>query len=158
MASPIPIGMKILLGLSNCRMGLERFAIGTVKIYFCPLNFHFGVKKIYFLSTCSTCQQIMKETGTEGFELIDIRQTNILEKDLDYAKSVIGSYEGLFSRRAMKFREWGLHEKNLGEADYKKLILEEYTFLKRPVYFIGKDVFTGNTKATVETIKTRMGE
>ena len=63
----------------------------------------------------------------DGFELIDIRQTNISEMDLDYAKSAVGSYEGLFSRRAMKFREWGLHEKQLGESDYRDLILREYT-------------------------------
>lgn len=100
----------------------------------------------------------MKETGTEGFELIDIKRTNIGAEDLDGAKAVIGSYEGLFSRRAQKFRQLGLHEKTLSEMDYRTLILDEYTFLKRPVYFIGNDVFAGNAKKTVEAIKARLGE
>ena len=116
------------------------------------------MKKIYYLSSCSTCVRIMKETGTKGFELIDIKESNIGADDLDRAKSVIGSYEGLFSRRALKFRERGLHEQTLSENDYRSLILEEYTFLKRPVYFIGDDVFAGNTKKTVEQIISRLGE
>lgn len=100
----------------------------------------------------------MKETGTEGFELIDIKQTNIGPEDLDSAQAVIDSYEGLFSRRAVKFRQQGWNEKTLTEKDYRKLILQEYTFLKRPVYFIGEDVFAGNLKKTVEAIKARLGE
>lgn len=100
----------------------------------------------------------MKETGTDGFELIDLKKTNINATDLDYAKSVIGSYEGLFNRRSLKFRAQGLHTQVLTEKDYRKLILEEYTFLKRPVYFIEKDVFAGNAKKTVEEIKVRLGE
>ena len=42
-----------------------------------------------------------------------------------------GSYEALFSRRAMKFRSMGLADKTLTEQDYRQLILDEYTFLKR---------------------------
>lgn len=116
------------------------------------------VKKIYYLATCSTCARIMKETGTEGFELQDIKTQPMQAEDVDFMKAHAGSYEALFSRRSMKFREWGLKDKPLGEDDYRKLILEEYTFLKRPVYIIGDDVFVGNTKATVEAIKTRLSE
>ncbi|HAW20757.1 MAG TPA: hypothetical protein DCX14_11285 [Flavobacteriales bacterium] len=116
------------------------------------------MKKIYYLSTCDTCKRIMSETGTHGFELIDIKTKNIDASDLDRAKDVIGSYEGLFSRRALKFRAQGLHEMSLNESDYRRLILEEYTFLKRPVYFIDEAVFAGNAKKTVEAIKARIGE
>ena len=63
---------------------------------------------------------------------------------------MVGSYEALFSRRSMKFRPMGLHEKQLTEKDYRKLILEEYTFLKRPVIVIDDKVFVGNAKAVVE--------
>lgn len=100
----------------------------------------------------------MKETGTDGFEIIDIKQQNISPEDLDTAKEKLGSYEAIFSRRAMKFRQQGLHEQQLDEADYRRLILEEYTFLKRPVYFIGSEVFAGNTKATVAAIKSTLNE
>ena len=36
------------------------------------------------------------------------------------------------------------------EAEIKKLILEEYTFLKRPVIIIGTQIFVGNSKAEIE--------
>ncbi|MEZ4951211.1 MAG: hypothetical protein R2784_17765 [Saprospiraceae bacterium] len=66
----------------------------------------------------------------EGFELQNIKDENVSAKDLDWMKEKVGSYEALFSRRAMKFRQWGLHEKELSEQDYRDLILKEYTFLK----------------------------
>ena len=61
-----------------------------------------------------------------------------------------GSYESLFSRIARKYKELGLSEKKLTENDYKKLILEEYTFLKRPVILVKGKIFVGNSKATIE--------
>jgi arsenate reductase len=40
----------------------------------------------------------------------------------------------------------------LNEADYRKYILEEYTFLKRPVFLIDNQIFIGNAKKTVEEV------
>ena len=67
-----------------------------------------------------------------------------------------GSYEALFSRRAMKYRAMGLHEQDLTEEDYRKLILEEYTFLQRPVIFVGDDIFVGNSKKNVAAAKQKL--
>ena len=64
-----------------------------------------------------------------------------------------GSYEALFSRRAMKYKEWGLKDKPLTEKDYRDLILQEYTFLKRPVVVNGKKIFIGSEKKTKEALK-----
>jgi len=108
------------------------------------------MKKIYHLSSCSTCQRIIKELGGgEGFEMQNIKEEAITPSQLEYMKEKAGSYEALFSRRAMKYRGMGLHEKSLGEKDYKELILKEYTFLKRPVIQIGDQVFVGNSKKVV---------
>jgi arsenate reductase len=116
------------------------------------------MKKIYHLSSCNTCQKIIAEmNGGEGFEMQDIKEENVSAKDLDWMKDKVGSYESLFSRRAMKFRQWGLHEKELNEQDYRDLILKEYTFLKRPVIVIDDQVFAGNTKKTVEAAKEAAG-
>ncbi len=71
-------------------------------------------------------------------------------------KEMAGSYEAIFSRKAMKYRAWGLNEKQLGEADYKKYILEEYTFLKRPVIIIEEDIFVGNSKKVVAAAIERL--
>jgi arsenate reductase len=44
------------------------------------------------------------------------------------------------------------------EQDYRKLILKEYTFLKRPVALIDNEIFIGNSKAVVEQLKTALQE
>lgn len=112
------------------------------------------MKRIYHLSSCSTCQRILKELnpGPE-VELIDIKEKNIDADTLDWLKEKTGSYESLFSRRAMKFRSLGLHEQNLTEADYRKHMLEEYTFLKRPFMIYDDQVFIGNAAKEVEKAK-----
>lgn len=113
------------------------------------------MKKIYHLSSCTTCQRILEETQAEkkGFTLQDIKTEKITPAQLDELKEKAGSYEALFSRRALKYKELGLKDKTLTEADYRRLILEEYTFLKRPVALSGKKVFVGSEKKTVAELK-----
>jgi arsenate reductase len=113
------------------------------------------MKKIYYLSTCSTCERILKEmeAGKKGFSLQDIKTEKITAAQLDALKEKVGSYEALFSRRAIKYKEMGLKVKPLTEKDYRRLILEEYTFLKRPVVVSGDKVFVGSDKGTVEALK-----
>lgn len=116
------------------------------------------MKKIFHLSTCKTCQKIIAQLNDgEGFELQDIKEQNVSAKELDWMKERVGSYEALFSRRAMKYRQWGLNEKELSEKDYRDLILKEYTFLKRPVVVVGDEVFAGNAKKAVEGAKKAAG-
>jgi arsenate reductase len=50
----------------------------------------------------------------------------------------------------------GLKDKKLEENDYRKLILDEYTFLKRPVTIIGKQIFVGSEKKTVAAFKVAL--
>jgi arsenate reductase len=115
------------------------------------------MKKIYHLSTCNTCQRIIGELNNgAGFELQDIKTEPMTGEQLDAIKEKVGSYDDLFSRRARKYRAMGLHEKELTEADYRRLILEEYTFLKRPVILIDGEVFVGNSKKTVEAAKQKL--
>jgi len=112
--------------------------------------------RIYHLSSCNTCQRIIKEiaekTDISQFELIDIKQNNIPESDVDFIAEQEGSYEKVFSKRAMKYRSMGLNEMSLSEADFKKHILEEYTFLKRPVVFFENKAYVGNTKKVVASL------
>ncbi len=113
------------------------------------------MKKIYHLSTCDTTQKILKEVQAKkkGVELQDIKTEKITHAQLDEMKKLAGSYEALFSRKALKYRSMGLDEKQLAEKDYRNLILEEYTFLKRPVAIIHNEIFIGNTKENVEKLK-----
>ena len=117
------------------------------------------MKKIYHLSTCTTCQRILEETGAagKGFTLQDIKTEKIKPAELDALKDKAGSYEALFSRRALKYKEMGLKDQHLEEPDYRRLILQEYTFLKRPVVVAGEKIFVGSEKRTVEALKTSIG-
>ena len=112
------------------------------------------MKKIYHLGSCSTCKRILKELEPlDGVELQEIKSEPITPEQLEEMEALSGSYESLFSRRAMLFRQKGLHEKELSEKDYKDLILEHYTFLKRPVIIVDDQIFVGNSKKIVEAAK-----
>jgi arsenate reductase len=110
------------------------------------------MKRIYHLSTCNTCQKIIKSLNLPAdIELIDIKTNTIEEEILDFLKDKVGTYEALFSKKAMKYRSLGLHEQALTEIDFKSWMLKEYTFLKRPFILFDDTVFVGNSKNTVES-------
>jgi arsenate reductase-like glutaredoxin family protein len=112
------------------------------------------MKKIYHLSTCDTCQRIIKELQpSDEFILQDIKTEAISLSQVEEMKELAGSFEALFSKRARLFRQQGLHEKQLSETDFKSLILEHYTFLKRPVIFVNEELFVGNSKKVVAAAK-----
>jgi arsenate reductase len=113
------------------------------------------MKNIYHLGNCTTCQAIIKETGInkKDFLMQDIKFEKITPAQLDEMKKMAGSYESLFSRRALKYKEWNLKDKLLAEKDYRNYILEEYTFLKRPVVIINDKIFIGSEKKTVDALK-----
>ncbi|MEZ4923148.1 MAG: ArsC/Spx/MgsR family protein [Crocinitomicaceae bacterium] len=112
------------------------------------------MKKVYYLSTCSTCQRILKDWGLDSsFVLQDIKTEPITPAQIDEMIKLAGSAEALFSRRAMKYKSMGLASKDLKEADYRKLILEEYTFLSRPVLVLNDHIFVGNSAKTVAEAK-----
>jgi len=110
------------------------------------------MKKIYFLKTCDTCKRILKQIDTSAFILQDIKTTPISVAQLEEMYQRAKSYEALFSRRAKKYKEMALKDKILTETDYKQLILEHYTFLKRPVIIDGNTIFIGSSKKTVEAL------
>ncbi|HTL81926.1 MAG TPA: ArsC/Spx/MgsR family protein [Bacteroidia bacterium] len=111
------------------------------------------MKKCYYLSSCSTCARIIKETGMDKKKtpLQDIKTEKITPAQLDEMAKLAGSYEALFSRVALKYKT--LDPKPTTEKEYRKLILEEYTFLKRPVAIIDGKIFIGNSKKNVEALK-----
>ncbi|MET1258742.1 ArsC/Spx/MgsR family protein [Flagellimonas sp. DF-77] len=112
------------------------------------------MKKIFHLETCKTCQKILAELQPlDGVELREIKSKGITPDELQEMRDRTDSYESLFSRRAMLFRQRGLNDKVLGEEDYKNLILEHYTFLKRPVVMVDDAIFIGNAKKQVEGAK-----
>ncbi len=115
-------------------------------------NFKFKIKKIYFLKTCDTCKRILKSIPLDGFTLQEIKTEAITVSHLEEMKELSGSYECLFSKRAKMYKAMDLKNETLSEKDYKQLILEEYTFLKRPVIIVANQIFIGNSKKNLEQI------
>jgi len=111
--------------------------------------------KAYILNSCSTCQRILKELDWP-YDVQNIKEENIDGKTLDRLARENGSYEALFSKRAMKYRSLGLNKMELTEKDYRKYILEEYTFLKRPVFVFDDKSFAGNAGKTVAAVAQHM--
>jgi len=108
------------------------------------------MKKIYYLKTCDTCRKMLKEMDLSGFTLQDIKSNPIKVPELGNLHRLTGNYEVLFSRRAKKYKQMDLKNQSLSEKDYRQLILDEYTFLKRPVIIDDNKVFVGNTKKRVD--------
>lgn len=112
------------------------------------------MKKFFYLETCNTCQRIMKDIDFgEEVELREIKSRPLTEEEVDRLAEKAGTYENIFSKRARKYRELGLHEKTLSEKDYRLYLLEDYTFLKRPVLETDDKAIAGNSKKQVEAMK-----
>ncbi len=117
------------------------------------------MKKIYHLSTCDTCKRILEEIKPpSSFKLQDIKETPPTEEQLDEMYRFTESYEALFNKRARLYREKNLQNEKLDEEAYKNLILEHYTYLKRPVIINNDKIFVGNSKKTIEAAKESMNE
>lgn len=114
------------------------------------------MKKAYYLSTCDTCKRILKELNlSNDWELQDIKTGKITVEQLEKMRSLTDSYDSLLNKRARKLSEY--KGQDLNEENLKSMILEEYTFLKRPVFLLDNEIFIGNAKKTVESIKTKLG-
>lgn len=100
----------------------------------------------------------MKNIPLEGFELQEIKEHPITAEQLDQMKTFSGSYASLFSRRAKKYKEMGLKDMPLEEADYRHYILSEYTFLQRPVVIIDDKIFIGSGKKNLESLKVKLSD
>ena len=116
------------------------------------------MKKIYYLKTCDTCKRILNSINHDEFILQDIKSDPITVKQIEEMYILSGSYESLFSRRAKKYKAMDLKNQSLAEADIKQLILEEYTFLKRPVIIFKDTIFIGNSKKNVEALLYNFGK
>ena len=115
------------------------------------------MKKVYFLQTCDTCRRILKEVNTDGFERQEIKANNITATQLEEMYTLSGSYEALFNKRAKLYKSMDLKNQVLSEADYRQFLLDEYTFLKRPVFIADEEIFIGNSKKVIENLKEKIG-
>ncbi len=105
------------------------------------------MNKIYYLASCDTCRKIIKSLPKDhNLVFHDIKQDPITAEELEEMYQISGSYEALFSKKAQLYKSMDLKNKSLTEEDFKKYILEHYTFLSRPVFIIDGKIFIGNTQ------------
>lgn len=107
------------------------------------------MNKIYYLASCDTCRKIIKNLPENDLVFQDIRQNPITEAELEEMYKLSGSYEALFSKKAQLYKSMDLKNKSLTEADFKKYILEHYTFLSRPVFIIEDKIYIGNSQQNI---------
>jgi arsenate reductase len=102
------------------------------------------------MASCDTCRKIIKTLpNSNKLTFIDIRENPISESDLEEMYQLSGSYEALFGKKAQLYKSLGLKDKNLTEADFKKYLLEHYTFLSRPVFIIEEKIYIGNGQKNI---------
>ena len=114
------------------------------------------MKKVYFLQTCDTCKRILKEVNPTDFERQEIKSNPVNVAQLEEMHKLSKSYEALFNKRAKLYKSLDLKNKPLSEADYRKFILEEYTFLKRPVFMVEDTIFIGNSKNVIAELNVKI--
>ncbi|WP_338408424.1 ArsC/Spx/MgsR family protein [uncultured Flavobacterium sp.] len=105
------------------------------------------MNKIYYLASCDTCRKIIKSLP-KGHDLVfhDIKQDPITADELELMSQLSGNYESLFSKKAILYKTLDLKNKSLAEKDFKKYILDHYTFLSRPVFIIDGKIYIGNSQ------------
>ena len=116
------------------------------------------MNKIYYLASCDTCRKIIKSLPKDNNLVFhDIKQNPITEIELEEMHQLSGSYEALFSKKAQLYKSMDLKNKSLTEDDYKKYILEHYTFLSRPVFIINNKIYIGNTQQNILQVMKALG-
>lgn len=111
------------------------------------------------LGTCNTCKKIWQQLGAKAQKKLtqrELKSEPLNGTEVDALKKLAGSYEALFSRRSQQIKKLGLDVSTFGEKDYRKYILEHYSFLKRPVIVIDGQIFIGNAKASIEAAKAAL--
>ncbi|HRL72166.1 MAG TPA: ArsC/Spx/MgsR family protein [Flavobacterium sp.] len=113
---------------------------------------------IYYLASCDTCRKIIKSLPkNHNLTFHDIKQDSITVAELEQMRALSGSYEVLFSKKAQLYKSMDLKNKSLTEEDYKKFILEHYTFLSRPVFIIKNKIYIGNTQQNMHQVMLALG-
>tara|TARA_B110000977_G_scaffold175841_1_gene230941 strand:+ start:236 stop:589 length:354 start_codon:yes stop_codon:yes gene_type:complete len=117
------------------------------------------MKAIFYLKSCNTCARIIKELKLNStFIFREIKSNPITVQELELIHDLSKSYESIFNKRAKLFHEKKLKEQSLTELEYKNYILENYTFLKRPVIISNGKTFIGNSKKTIQEVKKHLSE
>ena len=117
------------------------------------------MKVVFYLKSCNTCTRIIKEIKLDSsFVFREIKSNPLTLKEIEIIHDLSKNYESIFNKRAKLFTEKKLKDVTLTELEYKNYILENYTFLKRPVIITDQKIFIGNSKKNILELKKHLGE
>jgi len=113
------------------------------------------VDDVYWLPYCSTCQKAVAYLKGKGIAIRSFRNLKeepLSEDEVRGLAAKVGGVEKLFSKRAMKYRAMGLHERDVTEDEMVLLMAEEYTFVTRPVIVRGDRATAGFSAKRVDEL------
>ena len=117
------------------------------------------MKVVFYLKSCNTCTRIIKEIKLDSsFVFREIKSNPLTLKEIEMIHDLSKNYESIFNKRAKLFTEKKLKDVTLTELEYKNYILENYTFLKRPVIITDQKIFIWNSKKNILELKKHLGE
>ena len=111
------------------------------------------MQKVFYLKTCGTCTKILKIFDLSNWDLREIKSKPVTPEELAEMYVLTKSYEALFSKKSTQIKARGIDAKTLKEEDFKNLILDQYSFLKRPVFLTDNEIFIGNDKKNIEKLE-----
>jgi arsenate reductase len=110
----------------------------------------------YYLKSCDTCKKIIDQLPADKLDLINIKDNPLTREQLKELRDMAGSYEALFNTRAQLLKDMQASEMPVHEEDFLQLLLQHYTFLKRPVAIVNQKIFIGNSPKNVLELKTEL--
>ena len=100
----------------------------------------------YWLPDCTTCQKAKRRLERHNVSITqfrDLKEEPLSRKEVENLSKMLGGADELFSRRAIKYRQMKLNERELSEEEMIDLMADEYTFLKRPILVVGGKATAG---------------
>lgn len=110
---------------------------------------------VYWLPYCTTCQkalQYLRDKGVTVQSLRDLKAQPLEAAEVEDLARKVGGVDKLFSKRAMKYRQMGLHERDVSEEEMVRLMAEEYTFVTRPVIVSGDQATAGFSAKRIDAL------
>jgi arsenate reductase len=110
---------------------------------------------VYWLPYCTTCQKAVAHLEAKGVAIRSFRNLKeepLSEDEVRGLAAKVGGVEKLFSKRAMKYRQMGLHEREVSEGEMVRLMAQEYTFVTRPVIVRGNRATAGFAAKRVDEL------
>ena len=109
---------------------------------------------LYWSPGCSTCQKAVRWLDRRNVKIAkfrDIKDEPLTREEVEGLAKMLGGPEGLFSKRAVKYREMRLGEREVLADEMLDLMAAEYTFLKRPIMVIGDKAIASFFERTFDT-------